>query len=406
MKARILAFADWYLPGCKGGGAVSAISNLIDLLGDEFEFYVFTRNRDNREEHPYRGICFDQWVSNGKAKVFYTADVSIRNIRRRVREADPQIIYLNSFFSRLTMKTLLLRKCGLLPRAAVVLAPRGEFSAGALELKSFRKRLYRKLAHAVGLYRNVVWQASSAREREDIYSSPGSGGDESTILISPEIPNAEVLSRPYSPQRPKKERGSARFVFLSRISRMKNLEFALDLLGFAQGDVELDIYGPIEDRGYWEQCQERIRRLPDRVRVKYKGAVSPEQSVETFSQYHFQILPTLGENFGYVILEGFAGGCPVLVSDQTPWRDLEKVGVGWDLPLQERQRWLEAVQSCVEMDAARYESYSQRARSYFEEWMSATPYRQRAVELFEKAMEGSASPTARPALAKPAGAGR
>jgi hypothetical protein len=58
------------------------------------------------------------------------------------------------------------------------------------------------------------------------------------------------------------------------------------------------------------------------------------------------------------------------------------------------------------MDQATYELISQRARSYFEEWMSATPYRQRAVELFEKAMERTASPTVRPALAKSAGAGR
>jgi len=406
--SRILVFADWYLPGCKGGGSVSAISNLIELLGDEFHFYVFTRNRDNTEDQPYADVGFDQWVTVGKAKIFYASELSIRTIRQRIREVEPHIIYLNSFFSRLTMKTLLLRKCGLLPSSAVVLAPRGELSPGALELKSFRKWLYRKLAFPLGLYRNLVWQASSAHERETIQSSsiPGSSGGQDTILIAPDVPNSDVLSRAYSPQRPKKESGSARFVFLSRISRIKNLEFALELLGSAQGDIELDIYGPIGDPAYWEQCQERIRRLPDGVRVHYKGAVSPDQVIQIFSKYHFQILPTLGENFGYVILEAFAGGCPVLISDQTPWRDLSKVGAGWDLALNDRERWLEAIQSCVEMDQARYELFSQRARSYFEEWMSATPYRLRAVELFQKALEGLSSPRVPPALERSIGAGQ
>jgi glycosyltransferase involved in cell wall biosynthesis len=407
MKPRILVFADWYLPGSKGGGSVSAISHLIELLGDEYQFYVFTRNRDNTEKRPYAEIEFDQWVPKGKAKVCYAAKLSIRHILRRIREIDPQIIYLNSFFSPLTMKTLALRKCGLLPRSAVVLAPRGEFSPGALKLSFFRKWLYRKLAFPLGLYRNLLWQASSELEEEHIRHSSGriGIGGAARVLISPDVPSANFKSPPLSDQRPAKQPGAVRFVFLSRLSPKKNLEFALDLLGSVPGNIEFDIYGPIEDREYWEQCQQRIGRLPGGVRAHYKGAVASRQVVKIFSQYHFQILPTLGENFGYVILEAFAGGCPVLISDQTPWRDLRKKGVGWDLPLNERKSWLEVIQTCVEMDQATYESFSERSRDYFEEWMSATPYRLRAVELFEKALEGFSKPEVPRALERSAGAG-
>lgn len=394
MKPRVLVLGDWYLPGRKGGGAVSAIANLIELLGDEFQFYVFTRNRDNTEDQPYADVGFDQWVPVGKAKVFYTSELSFWNIRRRIREAVPHIIYLNSFFSRLTMKILLLRKFGLLPRSAVVLAPRGELSPAALEIRPLRKWLYRKLAFFLSLYRNLVWQASSVHEKEHIRSSSsrhGSGG-EANILIAPDIPSASLTSLPYSPQRARKDPGTVQFVFLSRISPIKNLHFALELLQCAEGKVDLDIYGPVGDTAYWEQCKERIRKLPDHVRVGYKGAVSSDQVVRIFSQYHFQILPTLGENFGYVILEAFAGGCPVLISDQTPWRDLSKLGIGWDLPLGDNGRWLEVIQHCVDMDQAAYELISQRSRSYFEEWMSVTPYRQETVGLFQRAMGVNVGP--------------
>jgi len=404
---RILVFTDWYLPGSKGGGSVSAISNLIDLVGNEFQFYVFTRNRDSTEDKPYSGIEFDQWVPVGKAQVFYASKLSTRTIRRRICEIAPHVIYLNSFFSRLTVKTLLLRKSGLIPPSAIVLAPRGEFSPAALDLKSFRKWLYRKLSFALGLYGNLVWQASSALEKTRLRASlnraGGVGG--ANIVVASDVPNMDCMSGPRFGQRPQKESGSASFILLSRISPNKNQRFALELLGSAKGKIELDIYGPIEDRDYWEQCQDKIRKLPDQVRVNYKGAVSTDQVVEMFSKHHFQILPTLGENFGYVILEAFAGGCPVLISDQTPWRDLSKLGVGWDLPLDDRQGWLEAIQKCVSMDQATYELLSQRSRRYFEEWRSTTPYRLSTVELFRKALEESPNPRVPPALERSVGAG-
>jgi glycosyltransferase involved in cell wall biosynthesis len=406
MKPRIIVFADWYLPGSKGGGSVSAISNLIGLLGDEFLFYVFTRNRDNTENQPYDGIPFDQWVPTGKAKVCYASKLSVWNILQRIREVKPQIIYLNSFFSQLTIKTLLLHKCRLLRRSAVVLAPRGEFSPGALKLKPFRKWLYRKLAFPFGLYGNLLWQASSEMEAEHIRHSLGRDGSSHAmrVLVAPDVPSTNFDSGACFEQRPKKNTGTVRFVFLSRVSPKKNLHFALDLLGSVQGNIELDIYGPIEDRGYWEQCQERISRLPDRVRVHFKGAVPSDQVVQIFSQYHFQILPTLGENFGYVILEAFAGSCPVLISDQTPWRDLSKQGIGWDIALKDRGRWLEALASCVEMDQVTHEVFSRQSRSFFEEWMSTTPYRLRAKELFDKALEISSKAGA-PPLERPLGVG-
>ncbi len=400
MRPRIFAVADWYLPGYKAGGALTAISNLIELVGDEFDFCVFTRDRDSTDELPYSMVPVDRWVTVGKARVFYTSDISMKNLRRRIREVEPQIIYLNSFFSRLTVKTLLLRRMGLLPEAAVVLAPRGEFSPGALKLKPYRKWLYRKLMIPAGLYRDLIWQASSELEKEHIRGSAtrNGSGDDLGILVAPDVPAPGLASLPYSPQRPRKEPGTVRFVFLSRITPKKNLHFALELLGSADGEIQLDMYGPIDDQDYWEACQEQIRRLPNSIRVSYKGPIPQQQVLEVFAKYHFQLLPTLGENFGYVIIEGLAAGCPILVSDQTPWRELSKKRAGWDLPLKDRGEWRQAIQRCVEMDQNTYEPLSLAARSYFEEWMSSSVYRQGAIELFQRALGANANPQGPPAL--------
>ena len=39
---KIVVFIDWYKPAYKAGGPISSIYNLIELLGDEMEFYVVT----------------------------------------------------------------------------------------------------------------------------------------------------------------------------------------------------------------------------------------------------------------------------------------------------------------------------------------------------------------------------
>jgi glycosyltransferase involved in cell wall biosynthesis len=314
---------------------------------------------------------------------------------------------MNSFFSRLTVKTLLLRKLGLLPPAAIVLAPRGEFSPGALGLKGFRKWLYRKVAFGTGLCRDLLWQASSMLEEEHIrVMTLRSGiGNPGNILFAPDVPNPSLLSLRASATRPKKCPGAVRFVFLSRISRMKNLHCALELLRSTDGEIQLDIYGPVDDSAYWEACQKQIQQLPSTIRVNYKGSVPQEQVSRVFAEYHFHLLPTRGENFGYVILEALAAGCPALISDQTPWRNLTKKAAGWELPLGDREQWRQAIQRCVQMDEASYQALSRGARRYFEEWIASSPYRRGTVELFQKALGTNATPKVPPALQRSVGAG-
>ena len=37
-KKQVLILAGCYLPGIKGGGPIRTIANLVEVLGDEFEF--------------------------------------------------------------------------------------------------------------------------------------------------------------------------------------------------------------------------------------------------------------------------------------------------------------------------------------------------------------------------------
>lgn len=342
-------------------------------------------------DESYDHVQVNRWVPVGKAHVFYTSNLSMRNLRRRVLEISPNIIYLNSFFSMMTIRTLLLRRLGWLPASPMVLSPRGSFNPGSLHVKRFRKSLFRKVMIPAGLYRNLIWQASSALEKQEL-SAAGvfSKRDDGKILVSPDVPSPNVFEPPLLSSRPEKQSGTARFVFYSRISRNKNLHVALEMLTAVRGEVEVQIVGPMDDAAYWGECQERILALPRNVVVNYKGPIPCDDVNRMFQQHHFLFLPTAGENFGYAILEAFASGCPVLISDRTPWRDLSAQSAGWDIPLENRQQWQQVIQECVDMNPKAYQTLSHGSRRFAEDWLSSTAYRETAQDLFRCALEHNA----------------
>ena len=63
----------------------------------------------------------------------------------------------------------------------------------------------------------------------------------------------------------------------------------------------------------------------------------PSELGPHFQTAHYLLSPTTQENFGHSIVEAWAHGCPVLISDRTPWRGLEAHNVGWDWPLDESE---------------------------------------------------------------------
>jgi glycosyltransferase involved in cell wall biosynthesis len=390
VKPKILVLADWYAPGFKAGGLITALSNLADSIGNTFELYVFTRDRDLTDKRPYSQVRSMQWLSVGSARVMYTADLSLRHLRKRIVEVMPDVIYLNSFFSPLVIKTLFLRKLRMLPRCAVVLAPRGEFSPGALKIKSLKKAIFTHCALRTALYQNLLWQATSDLEAGDIAQILQLAGERrSHIHVASDLPSRDWLRAKQQPLKERKQVGG-RFLFLSRISRNKNLLFALDILASLRGHVEFDVFGPIDDQSYWRDCRQQMKSLPSHVVARYKGPIPRENIQRTARDYDFFLLPTQGENFGYVILEAMAAGCPVIVSDRTPWYNLSDRGLGWALPLEDRTSWIRVLQQCIDMEPEIYAAMSRKAREFVESWAKSTRQSNQTTALFNLALRSIA----------------
>ena len=314
----ILCFVSYYLPGFRSGGPVRTIANFVDHLGDEFDIRIVTRDHDALVAEPYPNVVIDAWNTVGKAQVFYASDkmVNLRGIATLLSETSHDVLYLNSFFAfGFTGLPLLARRLGFAPRTPCVIAPRGEFSVGAVTLKATKKQIYMGLVKALGLYQNLHWQASSDFEKADISREFGSVAR--WVYVAPDLtPVVTPDLNTTSSRAP----GPLRFVFLSRISPMKNLDFLLRVLAKVSINVKLAIYGPQEDLQYWEHCLSLIKQLPENINVTLGGNVPQKQVRKVFSEHDVFVFPTRGENFGHVIFESLSAGTPVLVSDQTPWQ--------------------------------------------------------------------------------------
>lgn len=360
MKPTVLALSEVYLPGYLAGGPVRSLAGLVEALGDEFDWKIITTDRDLGAKRAYADIQPDQWMRVGKATVWYASPSSLRPSAfcRLLRESHSDLLYLNSFFSpRFSILPVVAARLGLLNPRPVLIAPRGEFSRGALRLKRWKKVGYLKLARIAALYRAVRWHATADIECDDIMRTLGIAAGH--ISVARNLAPA-VVATTMSPRPPG---SSLRVCFLARVSKMKNLDFALRVLARVVESVVFTVYGPIEDSDYWVECLQLVGRLPRNVAFQYKGPVAHDEVQRCLAQHDLFFLPTRGENFGHALIEAWSAGLPVLTSDQTPWRDLMSKGVGWDFPLgdQAQDQFVAVINSLAKMGVE--ESISMRGRA-------------------------------------------
>lgn len=212
----------------------------------------------------------------------------------------------------------------------------------------------------IWLCRDITWQASSKFEEQDIRRL---FGERVRVVVAPDLP---AVATPGASARQRREKvpGALQVLFLSRISPMKNLDGLLAMLKGMAEKIQLHICGPVEDLAYWEKCRSIMHELPANITVAHKGAVAHERVAQVFAEHDLFFFPTHGENFGHVILESLSAGCPVLISDQTPWSAIEENGAGWAFPLDRPELFQQALRACAALDDAEYQELRQKAQAF------------------------------------------
>lgn len=313
-RAKILCVTDHFLPGYKAGGPIRTIVNLCKTLSGEIVFDIVTRDHDLGDNTSFVGVTSDEWRILDGVRVYYASpeNFGVPAIERAWDGHD--VLYLNSFFSA---RGSIFPYWKFRRRMNILIAPRGEFSEGALSIKGLKKRIYLGLVKLLGLYRDIHWHASTDMEAADIERVfPGS-------KVKTHLAADPVLFEEPEPHfvLPADTAADLSVAFISRISPKKNLDGLLSILATVRRSITLAIYGPVGDDAYWARCQASISALPHNITVEYRGTLLPDEVSAAFARHDLFVFPTLGENFGHVIFESLRVGTPVMLSDQTPWED-------------------------------------------------------------------------------------
>jgi glycosyltransferase involved in cell wall biosynthesis len=343
----VLVVAPFFPPAFLAGGPVRSLAGLVDQLHDEFVFYVLAVDHDLRLTSTLRGVVSGRWTEQSNAFVRFEPDrhFTLTNYRRWITETNPSVIYINSVFalrfSVLPLVAALLVKGA---RPTVILAPRGELIREALTLKSTKKKAYLAVYRLLGLPRRTTWNATSNEEANDLRTLFGS---HITIALA-----SELLTRAKGAelQLPEKHAGHLRVIFLSRIFPTKNLAFAIQRLAHVDGEIQFTIAGPEEDSQYAAECRALVQSLPASITVEFIGPVEHDEVAETIAAHHLFFLPSLAENYGHAIVEALSCARPVLVGNRTPWHELERRGLGHDLPLADPRAFERALQSACDQE--------------------------------------------------------
>ncbi|MHC1784987.1 MAG: glycosyltransferase [Anaerolineaceae bacterium] len=215
------------------------------------------------------------------------------------------------FFCRILNKPLVWSPCG-----AILDSQKLQFSR-----KKTIKLFWEYLINLLILPEKMVLHATSREEEE---------------VSVKRIPRARSVIYPHGveipfdlPERLPQENGQLRLLFLSRLDPKKGLENLLSALYILNDpSITLQVCGT-GDPAYVSKLQDEARRL-DLLNggVQFTGEVVGDQKTAAFQNADVFILPSYSESFGVAIAEALAQGLPVIVSKNTPWQEIEKVGCG------------------------------------------------------------------------------
>jgi glycosyltransferase involved in cell wall biosynthesis len=371
MSRDIVFVYDHFYPDYSAGGPVTSLANLAALIGSSCNVRILSSAWYYSPRKKFDGVPLNQWTTQGDFTAWYAdSPASIANAISTL--AGGSVCYLNGVFSKDFFLPVLRQAKN--KKLDVVITPRGMLQHGALQDKALKKNIYLFALRFTNVLKGVRWHATDEEERTDIRRHFGRALDVDVIPNVPRLPvpiNTGI----------RKDTGTLRLVYFSLISRKKNLGFLLELLANASlPGVTLDIVGPVKDADYWSECQPSVERSNGTIR--YLGDRNPAEINELLSDYHFFVLPTNGENFGHAIMEAMSTWRPVMISEHTPWKDLQPFHGGYSLPLVTSQ-WedkLKQVQSWSQDD---FDKACVGAMDYFRTKINMSGLRSMYLSLFK-----------------------
>lgn len=379
MKPKILIYTDWFTPAYKAGGPIQSIYQLTQLIKKEYEVYVITTTEDLNEYIEDQLSLKNQFVSFDGIQVIYldSSHRSIANIKRLSDAIQPKFIFFNGLFNRYFYKYLLfhfVRKFN----GKSIISLRGMLKPSALKKKERKKRIYIGTLRWLISGKNVTFHCTSKEEESDLIRYLGK--KQNSVVL----PNIPFLTQNQIFQ---EKSDVLKLVYAARIHPIKNLSLLISVLPQLKPSLKLTIIGVVEDEEYWLECKKQLNQLPKHIEVEVLGDMKHYELMNNLPNYDVYVLPTLGENFGHSIFEALSAGLPVIISDQTPWRNLKDQKVGFDIPLIDKNSFTIAIEKFATMSQDEYMTWSKNAKAYAFNFYNNQDYFNGYKSLFTEVLE-------------------
>ena len=293
-----------------GGGTTEYIRLLSNAIKEKVVLIIAT------------GRSQDPIIINGVTIKFFKSNLLrwfslLNEFRDFLEKEKPDVVHINGIWSPQNWG---FQKAAQKLGIKVIISPHGMLEPWIIAHNPLKKRVALYLYQKKAIKQSSVIHATSPMEANNIKAL----GFNNTIFVIPNgIDVGEVKEI-------KKNYGTRKMVFLSRIHPKKGLEILLE--AWRKCDTQswtLEIAGS-GDETYTAKLIESTHDLNN---VHFVGVKYGEDKWHFLRSADVLVLPTYSENFGIVIAESLAVGLPVITTKGTPWEDLESEQCGWWIDL-------------------------------------------------------------------------
>ena len=334
---RVCLVSSSFYPAIFYGGPISSTWDLSKKLGEKnIEVYVSTTNADGNKR--IKDIDTKEHIKQAEnvfVRYYHEQFINIFSfsflfgIFSDIKKSD--VVYIQYLFHYTVLFSLLF---SVFLGKKIILCPRGSFSSFTLSNKrSWLKRLWLFLFISP-LKNKIIWQASSYLEKEDIlFYFPKvdvkiipDGIDVDSFSNSNKIDKKELLKKYTN----KDFKNVSDVIFsMGRLHKIKRFDVLIDAFKLyldENKNEKLLIAGA--DDGVRNALEDQIKELKLEDSVFMIGLVNFSQKKELLSNCSFFSLSSDFESFGIVVSEALACGVPVVVSDKTSWKNIERNNCG------------------------------------------------------------------------------
>ncbi len=368
---KIFISIPWFLPAYRAGGPIQSVANLVNEFTDGVEYFIFTSDTDLNGA-ALDNITVNEWVNYNKhTKVWYAGPEKISDsLVKQVEFLKPDVLFIIGVFSW-HFNTVPVMFC---KAPKKILSARGMLHPGALSQKKWKKKIFLQIFKLLEYHHKVLFHATDEEERKYITKQ---FGEPASIIIAGNYPTiiGAVLQE-------KKMAGVLKLVSTAILSPMKNILLILQALQNVEETIQYDIYGPVKDENYRDECLLQIKALPKNVSVFIHKEIEPFEVKDVLAKADVFILPSKSENFGHSMYEALSAGLPLITSHHTPWINLEKSHAGINVDVDSLGEISSAIKHFAGMPEDTFKEWRKGALDYAAAAIDRDSLKKRYEEMF------------------------